>query len=104
MLGTDLSDHQGVPLPDRVQVQSLDEDTVLLSLPLPEASMPSGLTSSEESVARLVFLGASNADIAAERSTTKKTIANQLERIFQKLSVKSRVELVLLLRSSESDS
>jgi DNA-binding NarL/FixJ family response regulator len=51
------------------------------------------LTAAEHEVARLAARGLSNAAIASIRSTSPRTIANQLARIYDKLEVSSRAEL-----------
>jgi len=68
----------------------------VLVLPLgnPSASAPSAnLTRSEQSVMRLVLEGKSNQDIAKDRRTAVRTVANQVASIFKKLGVGSRAEL-----------
>jgi DNA-binding NarL/FixJ family response regulator len=53
------------------------------------------LSAAEREVARLVFQGASNAAIARIRGTSERTAANQLQAIYAKLGVHSRVELAV---------
>lgn len=55
--------------------------------------LPTSLTAAERDVARLVIEGLSNAAIAARRSTSIRTVANQLRSIFAKLAVGSRRQL-----------
>ncbi len=55
------------------------------------------LTAAENAVAELVFAGLGNAAIAAARSSSPRTVANQIASIFRKLCIGSRVELVALL-------
>jgi len=52
------------------------------------------LTPEERAVVELVVCGATNAEIARARRKTRKTIENQLYRIYGKLGVESRAELV----------
>lgn len=87
-----------LPLPEGAVMERLDEGLALLSVPLPEATLPDALTQAEADIALRVFEGASNRDIARARGVSDKTIANQLEVIFDKLQVSSRAELVLLLK------
>lgn len=87
-----------LPLPDGARVEHLDDGLALLSFPLPQAQVPDALTPAEQDVALRVYAGASNAAIARERGVSTKTIINQLETIYRKLNVCSRIELVLLLR------
>ena len=56
-----------------------------------------GLSAAEREVAELVARGLSNAAIAKRRSTTARTVANQLAAIFRKLGVRSRAALVVAL-------
>ena len=52
------------------------------------------LTPEEREIVELVVCGATNAEIARARRKTRKTIDNQLYRIYGKLGVESRAELV----------
>lgn len=58
------------------------------------------LTKREEAVVRLVAEGMQNRDIARELQLSEHTVKNYLFRIFDKLGVSSRVELVLYAVSS----
>jgi DNA-binding NarL/FixJ family response regulator len=87
-----------LPTPEGLVAQRLDEDLVLLSFPLPEAEVPDALSLAEQEVAQMVFDGASNQEIARARGVSVKTVGNQLESIYRKLGVSSRVELALRLR------
>jgi DNA-binding CsgD family transcriptional regulator len=51
------------------------------------------LTAAEREVMRGVLAGKTNADIAAERGTATRTVANQVARIFKKMGVRSRAGL-----------
>ncbi len=55
-----------------------------------------GLSPAELSVTRQILLGRSNAEIAATRGTSPRTVAKQVERIFARLGVSSRAELCAL--------
>lgn len=55
--------------------------------------IPDALTPAEREVARLVADGASNAEVADRRRTSIHTVVNQLQRVYEKLGVRSRVEL-----------
>jgi DNA-binding CsgD family transcriptional regulator len=77
------------------------DEFALLSCDLPpKESVPiRGLSPSERSVAELVLQGHSNAEVARARSTSTRTVANQIAAVFRKLEVKSRRELrALVLR------
>jgi DNA-binding NarL/FixJ family response regulator len=55
--------------------------------------LPPVLSRSENAVATLLLTGASNAQIAAARAKSARTVANQIASIFRKLGVRSRGEL-----------
>ncbi len=52
------------------------------------------LTAAERDVVRLVLLGATNAEIAAARASSIRTVANQLASILRKLGAPSRLGVV----------
>lgn len=91
-----------IPLPGGAEIEHLAPDLVLLSFPLPEPRFPPELTDAEREVTRLVYDGASNAEIARARGVSPKTIANQLDSIYRKLGVTSRCELVSRLLPREA--
>lgn len=65
-----------------------------LLIPLPAARVPlQGLTPAEAAVVEAALAGQSNAEIARARSTSRRTIANQLSSAYGKLGVRSRAEL-----------
>ena len=51
------------------------------------------ITPAEREIALSVLSGLSNADIAARRGTSVRTVANQLAQLYRKLRVCSRLEL-----------
>jgi DNA-binding NarL/FixJ family response regulator len=51
------------------------------------------LTSAERRIIEMVVLGLSNEAIAARRGTSARTVANQLQSIYAKLGISSRLEL-----------
>lgn len=58
---------------------------------LPPPALPArGLTPAERAVVEAALAGLSNADIARARSTSTRTIANQLSSAYKKLGVRSR--------------
>jgi DNA-binding CsgD family transcriptional regulator len=79
--------------PDLVALESPCGDLAILSFALssPESST---LTPSESHVVELLLEGKTNAEIAALRATTPRTVANQVASLFRKLGVQSRLELV----------
>ncbi len=95
-------DNSTVPAPAELRANSFDAELVLLSFPVAPPELPEILTEAEREVARLVYDGAKNGDIARARGVSVKTIGNQLESIYRKLRVGSRVELVLLLGNART--
>jgi DNA-binding CsgD family transcriptional regulator len=87
-----------VPLPEGAWAEPLSDDLTLLAFEVPAAELPDALTIAEQEVALHVYAGASQREIAQARGVSVKTIGNQLESIYRKLGVSSRVELVLRLR------
>ncbi len=84
--------------PEGIEVCELEvagETLLVLSFPIPPQDSFEGasLSRSEADVARLAAEGLSNADIAARRGTSVRTVANQIASIFRKLGVSSRREL-----------
>ena len=70
------------------------EEYAVLVVPVAEAQATAELlTSAEQEVAKLVLRGFSNDEIAALRDTATRTVAVQLQSIYRKLRVGSRVEL-----------
>jgi len=55
---------------------------------------PSGLTDAERGVVRGVIEGRSNREIAVERGTSTRTVANQLQSAFRRLGVSGRGQLL----------
>ena len=68
------------------------EEFAVISIPMAPA-LPASLTPAERDVVLLVLQNLSNAAIAARRSTSARTVANQLRGIYAKLGVRSRREL-----------
>lgn len=91
-----------LPLPEDVHVERLDRDLALLSFALPAVCIPDALTEAEQDVAARVYAGLSNDEIARARGASPNTVARQLESIYRKLGVGSRIELVLRLRGRTS--
>lgn len=87
-----------LPLPEGIELEQLGPDVALLSFPVPKAQLHPVLTEAEQDIVLRVYAGETNREIAEARAVRVKTIGNQLERIFRKLGVNSRAELVLLLQ------
>lgn len=58
---------------------------------------PSTLSPAEQEVARFMVAGMTNAEIAAARGTSVRTVANQARAIFAKLGVSGRREIAQAL-------
>lgn len=65
----------------------------VLSFALPEPRWPDTLTLAEREVAQLLLEGATNANIAKMRGTSRRTVTNQVASIFRKAGVASRIAL-----------
>jgi DNA-binding NarL/FixJ family response regulator len=75
---------------------------VLLRFPIAATQLPSSLSRAEREVVAGVLQGRSNTEIAAQRGTSLRTVAVQLQSIFRKLHVGSRIELTAaVLRAGE---
>lgn len=70
------------------------DEYVLFSFPLPSWTIPPGLSAAEGSVARQLLEGLSAAEIARSRQRSVATVRNQIRKIYGKLGVGSRAELV----------
>ena len=88
---------------DQITVGQQEYAVASVPQPKPEAAFEP-LTKAEAQVAILVFEGMSNQEIADERQTAVRTVANQLASVFDKLGVGSRAELVRLLAEVVDDS
>jgi DNA-binding CsgD family transcriptional regulator len=67
----------------------------VLTFPLCAPSFPSSLSAAERAVALALIEGRTNAEIAAARKTSIRTVANQIVSAYRKLGVHSRRELVV---------
>jgi DNA-binding CsgD family transcriptional regulator len=74
----------------------------VLSIPTSKERVSDDLTPAEREVLALLLDGRSNAEIAIERRTSVRTVANQVAALFRKLGVSSRRELVALSASEEA--
>lgn len=66
-------------------------------------SADTSLTSTESQVADLVASGCTNAEVAAKLFMGRRTVESHLSRIYRKLDVRSRTELVRTLTASGAD-
>ena len=72
-----------------------DGAVVVVSVPLSDVAR--SLTEAEQRVAELAARGMSNAEIATERGTSVRTVANQIAACLRKLDVGSRAALARVI-------
>jgi DNA-binding CsgD family transcriptional regulator len=82
------------------EVAIAGEQLLVGAYPLCSERALAPLTEAERDVVALLLRGSTNQDIAERRGTSTRTIANQVQAIFRKLRVQSRVELATQLQSS----
>jgi DNA-binding NarL/FixJ family response regulator len=78
------------------------EERRVLSAPRPDRQLDRLLPAAELAVIRRLVEGLSYAEIAAERGTSTRTIANQITAVFRRLRVSGRNELVQRLFLEQS--
>lgn len=74
------------------------EEYVVFEMPTSTVDLPDELSKAEKAVARAAIAGKSNAQIASERETSLRTVANQLRSVYAKLGVSSRLALARACR------
>lgn len=79
-----------------------DAGLVVVQLPSRAERRIAALRPSEQEVARGLIDGKSNAEIAALRGTSERTIANQVAAIFRAYGVRSRAELARCLERAST--
>ncbi len=91
-----MSRSRRVAPPKALEVETVGglDEFVLLSWPVATEARLEALTRAEREVLALVVTGASNAQVARQRGTSVRTVANQMARLLQKLNAGSRYELV----------
>jgi DNA-binding NarL/FixJ family response regulator len=87
------ADRANEKVPGGLVVELVGEELVLFSWELEPISNP-GLTSAEQAVLSHLVEGASNAAIARARSTSVRTVANQVASLLRKLGAGSRFDLI----------
>jgi DNA-binding NarL/FixJ family response regulator len=85
-----------IAAPEKLMVERLTEggDELAIFTWEPKSADASSLSPSEREVLERVAEGASNAEIARERSTAVRTIANQVASILRKTGCASRFDLI----------
>lgn len=74
-----------------------------ISAPANETNVLAALTERELEIAGLIRAGLRNREIAARCGLTEGTVKVHLHSIFQKLNIKSRSELIIIMMSIDSD-
>jgi DNA-binding NarL/FixJ family response regulator len=85
-----------IPLPTDLTTAELTFEGrtyVVLSYPTGGSGIERAISPAELGVARCVAAGASNAEIAAVRGTSVRTVANQISSILRKTGLSSRCDL-----------
>lgn len=91
--------YRGVELePARMyRVRNDGKEQLVVTAERPDRTLPAELTPSEAAVVRLLVEGNTHEQIGFLRSTSRRTVANQLASAFQKIGVSGRTELLSLL-------
>jgi DNA-binding NarL/FixJ family response regulator len=88
----------------RLAEVALDGERFLVgSHPLVDETALAPLSDAEREVAAAIVAGSTNADIAARRGTSERTIANQVSAILRKTGAGSRSELAVRLQARDPD-
>ena len=66
---------------------------------LAETAVTRALSKREDEIARLVASGLSNREVAQRLSLSRHTVKNYLFRVYEKLGISTRIELVLYISS-----
>jgi DNA-binding CsgD family transcriptional regulator len=74
-----------------------DQALLVVSYSLHEQALPEALSPAERDVVAAILRGRSNLEIARQRRSSVRTVANLVGRAFRKLGVRSRAELAARL-------
>lgn len=92
---------RGVPLaPAWILQENAAEGQLVLSVPRPDRMLDESLSVAERDITRRLVEGLSHAQIAEQRQTSVRTVANQLASIFRKLKISGRAALMCKLIST----
>ena len=96
---------RGLPLePARMyRVENDGKEQLVITAERPDRTLPPELTPSEAAVIRLLVEGHTHEQIGILRSTSRRTVANQLAAAFHKIGVSGRAELLALLIRRAAD-
>jgi DNA-binding NarL/FixJ family response regulator len=89
--------HTGQIWANNTQLESIVE--ALMQAPAPMMTKIAVLSKREEEIARLVAFGLSNSEVAQKLSLSRHTVKNYLFRVYEKLGISTRIELVLYILS-----
>jgi DNA-binding NarL/FixJ family response regulator len=89
--------HTGQIWANNTQLESIVE--ALMEAPAPMLTKIASLSKREEEIARLVAFGLSNSEVAQKLSISRHTVKNYLFRVYEKLGISTRIELVLYILS-----
>jgi DNA-binding CsgD family transcriptional regulator len=95
-----LADLSGICLHLSVWVATARSHPIEAAIPSPQSFKTSRLTARELQIVGLVALGHTNAEIGTELWITENSVKQALKRMFRKLEVSSRAELVAVTRAS----
>jgi DNA-binding NarL/FixJ family response regulator len=88
---------QGQIWANNTQLEHIVE--ALAQAPLPMLAEITALSKREEEIARLVASGLSNGEVAQRLSLSRHTVKNYLFRVYEKLGISTRIELVFYILS-----
>jgi DNA-binding CsgD family transcriptional regulator len=95
-----------VPAPAGLQVETFEADGqafAILELPRVPPLDHGVLTRTQRTILDLLLAGGSNAEIARQRGRSVRTVAHQVDSIFRRLGVGSRLELFALCSAGNAD-
>ena len=93
-----------LPPPSGLRTALLEADGerfLIISYPQDRWLLPSALTSAQRDVACAVLEGKTRREVARERGTSTRTVANLLAQAFRRLGVSSRAELAAMLNRAK---
>jgi DNA-binding CsgD family transcriptional regulator len=98
--GQNLADLSGICLHLSVWAATVRSPSMANILAFPQPTKTDRLTARELQIVELVALGRTNAEIGAELWITENSVKQALKRMFRKLEVVSRAEMVAVTRAS----
>jgi two-component system nitrate/nitrite response regulator NarL len=89
--------HKGQIWANNAQLERIVE--AVMQAPAPVQAKLTALSKREEEIARLLASGLSNGEVAQSLSLSRHTVKNYLFRVYEKLGISTRIELVLYILS-----